>query len=113
MRAILINPHIASITEVEVDQSLDSWYDRLTFNDFKVSLVQPVQTPWKNHTLWLDEEGLFKSGSRSFALKGGYPDPVFGCGLILADTRNGDSAPATVLLTEVQSAYMQMPYVTR
>lgn len=113
MRAILINPHIASVTEVEITNNLDSWYKMLTFNDFKVDLVQPAQSPFPNVTLWVDEEGLFKSGSRSFMLIGGHPEPIFGCGLLIGDTRNGDSKACEVPLLEVQTRYMQTPYVTK
>lgn len=102
MRAILINPHTTSVTEVQVRDDLESWYNTLTFSDFKVSVVQPVRYDFL-HSLWIDEEGLFKSTNVSFELPNVWHEPFFGCGLIIGEKSDGSSRPCLVPLVEVQS----------
>jgi len=111
MRAILINPFTTSVTEVNVTKNFDSWYKILSFNDFRVRIVQPVRYD-KNHSLWVDEEGLLKPANLSFELFSIYPDPLFGCGLIVGESRDGSSRPCSLLLTEVQALIRFGRYMT-
>jgi len=114
MRAILINPHISDIKEIEVGDSIFDWYAPMKWLDFNIQTLAVVSSPWPNHDLYVDDEGLFKPGNKSFMLKHGHPEPLFGCGLLLGfNPKTGDSKSATIGLVDVQSAYMAMPFTTR
>lgn len=109
MRAILIDPNLKTIEEVQLEgEFLQAAYDSMN-----VSCVQIVSTPYPNHDMWVDEEGLFKPGLMSFVLKGGFPEPVFGRCLITCSTPSGDTMSASVSLTQVKKDIRWMPFITR
>lgn len=92
---ILINPvdRVCEVTPLDGGNLLQAAYDAI-----QCDLVQEVPMRLPNgDVLLVDEEGLFKIGLRSFHLSG-WPEPLFGRGLLLGSTGEDWCAPKTPYL---------------
>jgi len=103
MKAILIDVEAKEVREIEVDGKLDSMYASLG-----CELVECVRLA-KGVDLWVDEEGLCKSLTKGFMLKGA-EQPIMGNGLILGNTRGGDSADAIVSAKQIEAVVTFVEY---
>ena len=101
MRAILINPWTKEITEVFYNGDFNHMYALMSH-----PLGPKVETftsgwTWDNgDTLYVDDEGLLKSGNRLFGLKGLDDALLAGNGLILGE---GEVCDAKSMLVEIQN----------
>ena len=102
MRAILINPFDGTVTETEYSGELKDIY-RLT----QCGIVEVARADIGTHTLYVDEEGLFKKDQKFFAIDGAR-QPYAGRGLIVGYD-NGDDSAATISLDEVKDKVRFQP----
>lgn len=104
MRGILINPWTKEITEVQCAEGINDMY-RLLSNPLgpKVDCFC-MGMNWANgDVLYVDDEGLLKSGMRLFNIDRYDGQPLAGNGLILGSDREGNSVDAKSMLTEIQT----------
>jgi hypothetical protein len=85
LTGILIDPTTRTITEVEVAN-----YDGRTFLNAMYKLldcqtIEAVRFDRIKHTLWCDEEGLFKRGNPAFRYEGVGQEMFVGKAIVLAD----------------------------
>lgn len=100
MRAILINPHDKSITEVDYDGRIEHMYELIG-----CSLVTAVtvyrEEDGSQETLWLDDEGLFVNDQKFF-MWAEYPQPLAGRGLVLGTSPEGDSIATKLDISKIE-----------
>lgn len=91
MKAILINPELKQITEVEIEKGIDAIYK--TMNCEMVGAF-PINN--NGDSIFYDDEGLFKEQKGGFMM----PDwsyPVVGkCLVIGSDINTGESTDVTI-----------------
>lgn len=96
MRAIIINAQHRTITETEIDGSLDILQDTVG------GLIEPVTDGLdEHHHCYVNEEALLNGPQYFFMFKGGH-QPLAGNGIILSSTDDGDEAPCTLPLARVE-----------
>ena len=96
MRAIIINARDRTITETEIDGSLE------TLQQIVGGMIEPVsQGLDRNHHCYVNEEGLLEHPQHFFMFEGGH-QPLAGNGVILAETDDGEEAPCTLSLAWVK-----------
>lgn len=103
MRAILVNPWTKEITELEIEPGIHAIYRQLS-NPLgpKVDCFC-VGVSWPNgDTLYVDDEGLLKSGMRLWDAGRRDRQLLAGNGLILGSSRNGNSVSAKTPLVDLQ-----------
>lgn len=89
MKAILIDPKNCAVTEVEYTGTLENLYEHLGCD-----MVQTAPHPISHHTLYVDEEGLYKKGNLAFEFG---PDIYVGRGLLIGPVDpNGKDTGAKV-----------------
>lgn len=97
MRAILIDPFTRTITDVEIDPTLDNLYQTLGVDLITVVRIEP------GHALIIDDEGLLKDkDTQAYFWWKGSDQPFAGRGLILGDNY-GENRDASLSLELVQS----------
>jgi hypothetical protein len=96
MRAIIINAQDRTITETEIDGSLQSLQHIVGGMIEAVTCGLP-----EGHHCYVDEEGLLDDPRHFFMFDGGH-QPLAGNGVILAETDDGDEAPCTLRLDWVK-----------
>ena len=102
MRAILINPFLKTITEVDCSDDLNSMYRLLSAPPSEEVHTFNIACLFKNRdTVYVDEEGTFKTKLYGFSFKS---KSIFvGNGLILGANSRGESVDARSLLIEIQN----------
>jgi hypothetical protein len=103
MRAILIDPFTRTVTEIDIDPSLDNLYSTL-----HVDMITVVR--WdETHALILDDEGLLKSKDEmEYWWANGSGQPFAGRGLILGDDY-GENRAATLTVQSVEERMRFVP----
>ena len=92
MRAIVINSEDRTITETEIDVSLEA------LQQIVGGMIEPVTLGLDGiHHCYVNEEGLLDHPQYFFMFRGGH-QPLAGNGVILALTREGEEAPCTLPL---------------
>ena len=92
MRAIIVNPKDRTITETDIDGSLD------LLQHIVGGLIEPVcQGLDENHHCYVNEEGLLDDPQHFFMFKDGH-QPLAGNGIILSSTDDGDEAACILSL---------------
>jgi hypothetical protein len=92
MRAIVINAEDRTITETEIDGSLE------TLQRIVGGMIEPVtQGLGGTHHCYVNEEGLLDHPRHFFMFRCGH-QPLAGNGVILALTEEGEEAPCTLPL---------------
>lgn len=103
MRAILINPWFKEVKEVQIGSDFSEITKQLC-NPLgpKVEIFCLGHMFGNGDILYVDDEGLLKSGMRLFDI--GRPDGfmIAGNGLILGSTSDGDSQDAQSSLVDIQ-----------
>ena len=94
MRAIVINAQDRTITETEIDGSLES------LQEIVGGLIEPVDLDGKHHC-YVNEEGLLDQPQHFFMFRDGY-QPLAGNGVILALDDDGNETPCTLPLDWVK-----------
>ena len=96
MRAIVINSEDRTITETDLDGSLES------LQQIVGGMIEPVtQGLDSSHHCYVNEEGLLDHPRHFFMFQGGH-QPLAGNGVILSLTGDGDEAPCTLPLEWVE-----------
>lgn len=101
MKAILINSHTRSVSEVDYDGTLEDAY-RLIGCQY----VEAVGLD-NGDAIYVDEEGLLRNPVTFFSYEGvnnEYQPYFAGNGLIVGTIQNGDEAPVMTDLTQAQHA---------
>lgn len=94
MKALLIDPEFNLVKEVEYSGDYDDIYKLIDCDLFTcVDLGD-------GETLYLDDEGLFKSESYQFQLDGAY-QPFCGKGLILGTDDDGETVATKLIPTDI------------
>jgi len=93
MKALLIDPHLQTVTEVEYGGVLEDLY-RLTHCE----IVEAVGIG-KGDVVYVDEEGLFHDPAKqAFFVISDFHQPLAGYGLVVGVTGSGaDASPKTTL----------------
>lgn len=89
MKAILIDPHARTVTEVQHDGTLEGIYRAIG-----ADCVCTVSLGGRD-AIFLDDDGLFREGQEFFAI-GKYPNPLAGRGLVLGCDAEGESTAPKV-----------------
>lgn len=82
MKAILIDPHSETISEVVYDgdwKSIGPWIDADLFDVVQVG---------NDDVVYIDDEGLFRDGQKFFWMQG-WAHPLCGKALVLGETQDG------------------------
>jgi hypothetical protein len=96
MRAILVNARERTVTETEIDGSLES------LQHIVGGPIEPVtQGLDGKHHCYVNAEGLFGQPQHFFMFRDGH-QPLAGDGVILSSTEDGDEAACTLPLDWVQ-----------
>jgi Domain of unknown function (DUF3846) len=96
VRAIVINSRDRSITETQIDGSLQS------LQHIVGGLIQSVEQGLDDeHHCYVNEEGLLEIPRHFFMFAGGH-QPLAGNDIILSSTDDGDEAPCTLPLDWVK-----------
>jgi len=96
MKAILINATNRTVTEVEINDDLQSIY--------KVMGVDMIQTATylpKNDIIYVDEEGMLKPMMNFFIYEGAH-QPFAGNGLVVGTSRGGKTVAPKISVDEVR-----------
>jgi hypothetical protein len=102
VKAIYIDSVNQTVEPVEVDGSLDNYY-RLIRTPTRIMEAVYPRVLAAGDVLYVDEEGLFNGHENVFRI-GSYPQSLFGSGVIVGTTEDGDSADATTPIATVRDA---------
>lgn len=104
MKAILIDVHTQSVTEVEHDNTLDNIYDLLNCRTFDVVRIDEVDS------IYVDDEGLFVDDQLFFEYGGDAQSVrLAGNGLILGVDDEGNSTSPRTTVEEVEGRVGFLP----
>jgi|TARA_R100001163_G_C5039498_1_gene177951 hypothetical protein len=104
MKAILIDVHTQSVTEVEHDNTLDNIYDLLNCRTFDVVRIDEVDS------IYIDDEGLFVDDQLFFEYGGDAQSVrLAGNGLILGVDDEGNSISPQTTVEEVEGRVGFLP----
>ena len=104
MKAILIDVHTQSVTEVEHDNTLDNIYDLLDCRTFDVVRIDEVDS------IYVDDEGLFVDDQLFFEYGGDAQSVrLAGNGLILGVDDEGNSISPQTTVEEVEGRVGFLP----
>lgn len=96
MKAVLIDPFTRSVSEIDIDPSLDNLYQTLQVDTITVVAIRP------DHALIIDDEGLLKSrDEQEYFWWAGSEQPFAGRGLILKDEM-GENRDAAITVEQVK-----------
>ena len=96
MKAILIDPHSETISEVVYSgdwKSIKLWIDADAFDVVSIG---------NDDAVYVDDEGLYKERLKFFHMKG-WPHPLCGKALVLGETQTGDTKDVHTSLDEFRS----------
>lgn len=106
MRAILINPVLRLVTEVEYNGDYRQIYEHINARTFEI-----VSLPGPNGTevcVFVDEEGLLNGNPHGWFTIEGYAQPLRGRGLVLGSNDECESVASPLNATQV-AAMVQFP----
>lgn len=91
MKAVLIDPHTQSVTDVDLPEGgrLEEMRELIGCTTLTAITLE------SGDSLFLDDEGLYAPNQKFFALPEDYPEPLAGRGLVLGlNHSNGESIDA-------------------
>tara|TARA_B100000902_G_scaffold399942_1_gene473835 strand:+ start:6433 stop:6873 length:441 start_codon:yes stop_codon:yes gene_type:complete len=109
MRAILIDPHIKSFTEIDFNNSSDI-LNLIDADHFDVATVTRYEkTNFPKDGLYVDDEGVFKANQKFFALRNTkgfwgphYPTPLGGKALLLCADEQGETIGTDITIETLE-----------
>lgn len=104
MRAILIDAYNAKIQEIDIDGSLESWYEQIKCSMVELAVYLPMKHSGVPDALMVDEEGALAPlvySSPQFTFDGKL---IYGNGLIVGCTLDGDNDDAQSKLEDIIQA---------
>ena len=96
LRAILIDPFLRVISEVNVNNDLQSFYDIL---DIKTLAIVNIDN---TNSLYIDDEGLLKDHNSLFEIAS-YAVPLAGRALVVAHNEEGETIETTLDIDQIRS----------
>ena len=107
MQAIKIDAVKQEITEVEIEDTLDSIYEQLDCELFTCPIALD-----NLDTLYVDDEGLFVDEYVGAFYFGDYPQPLFGNGLIIGSNVEGESESVASSIKMIKNKVKFLPEET-
>ena len=101
MLAWKIDPYEKSISVIEIDGSLQSYYKAMSTETIGVNMMELVKVDREND-IYVDEEGLFKPDQRFFTITGGV-QPYAGIGIAVGSTPDGDNCGSKLSPLEIMA----------
>lgn len=100
IRAIRIDPYARTVTEVLISGNGDSFRHEIGCHCFTLASIFENED-----SLFVDDEGLFKSPDAFFLIKE-YPAPLAGIGLLVGSDSEGNSVSAKTPLSAIKPLWM-------
>jgi catechol 2,3-dioxygenase-like lactoylglutathione lyase family enzyme len=92
MRAILIDPEARALTEIDIDDTLEAYYDVLG-----CELVEAVPLPHVSDVMYVDEEGHMRQvAEQHYFSIDDLSAPIVGKALVVGTADNGDTTEPTI-----------------
>lgn len=101
MKAILISVHNQSVTQIEIEDGLDSIYKAIGCDTIEAVHSYILQG---GDIIYVDEEGLLKDEPGPFFVLNGFHQPLAGNGLVLGTDEEGDSCDAETPIAVIMDA---------
>jgi len=96
LRAILIDPLLRVISEVNVDNDLQSFYDILNIRSLAMVNID------NTNSLYIDDEGLLNNDNSLFEIAS-YAQPLAGRALVVAHNEEGETVETTLDIDQIRS----------
>lgn len=96
MKAILVDPSVPSVKEIQID----SWRDIAPALD--CNLFTLARTKDRENDVYVDDEGLLKESPYLSVIQGWYPHPLAGKLLFLGADGMGDSCDCSLTVEDVE-----------
>ena len=96
LRAILIDPLLRVISEVNVDNDLQSFYDILNIRSLAMVNID------NTNSLYIDDEGLLNNSNSLFKIAS-YAVPLAGRALVVAHNEEGETVETTLDIDQIRS----------
>ena len=103
MKAILINPHEETITEVEYSGNYKEIYSLIDCRTFDCVRITP------NEDMYIDDEGLLMDNQRYFTLLGTGLNNFAGKALLLSHDDEGETTATNWTLQDVKNMVQWLP----
>ena len=107
MKAIKIDPVKQELTEVEIDGTLESIYEKLDCEVFTCPIALDNMD-----TLYVDDEGLFVDEYKGAFYFGDYSQPLFGNGLLIGANIEGESESVASSIKTIEKKVKFLPEET-
>lgn len=101
MKAILINVHNKTVTQIDIEGGLDSIYKAAGCGTIEAVHSYVFQG---SDIMYVDEEGLLKDEPGPFFAINGFRQPLAGNGLVLGTDEEGDSCDVETPLAVIMDA---------
>ena len=105
LRAILIDPFLRVISEVNVKNDLQSFYDILDIRTLTTVRIDGT------NSLYLDDEGLFNNNNSLFEIAS-YAQPLAGRALVVAHNEEGETVETTLDIDQIRSMIGWVDHLT-
>jgi len=102
MKAILIDPALHAITEIEYDGSMQMIYESID-----ATLFDSVSLNEHRDIVYVDDEGLYKDNA--YWRYGEYSQPLAGKGFVLGTNHEGESISPTITVEQLEA---QIVFIT-
>ena len=96
LRAILIDPFLRVISEVNVDNDLQSFYDILNIRSLAIVNID------NTNSLYIDDEGLLNDNNSLFEIAS-YAQPLAGRALVVAHNEEGETVETTLDIDQIRA----------
>ena len=96
LRAILIDPFLRVISEVNVDNDLQSFYDILNIRTLAMVNID------NTNSLYIDDNGLLNDNNSLFEIAS-YAQPLAGRALVVAHNEEGETVETTLDIDQIRS----------
>jgi len=96
LRAILIDPLLRVISEVNVDNDLQSFYDILNIRTLAMVNID------NTNSLYIDDNGLLNNDNSLFEIAS-YAQPLAGRALVVAHNEEGETIETTLNIDQIRA----------
>lgn len=103
MKALLIDPFLQGIAEIDISGDLNSLYKAIDCDTITPLVLDADADSNEREVMFLDDIGLERPGQRFF-LWADYAQPLGGRGVVLGIDHKGDNTDTTVALAQARAA---------